>query len=331
MNITIVGAGAIGSYIAARLLMSGQPVSLLARGQTLAALQSRGLGLQDQDQAVRYLPVVATEDTSRLGPQDLVIVAVKEPALAALIPALRALIGPETHLLTAMNGIPWWFSAGLPGTAPQPLGSLDPDGQLAKLIAPERIIGCVLHMACTQPQPGVCRHVMGNRMLLGDALRQPADQPSAMLMQAADALGKAGFEVQTSAYIHKDIWFKLWGNMTHNPISALTRATTDQIIADPLTCELAVSVMQEAQRVGARIGCQLDQDPVARNQEALKLGAFKTSMLQDAEAGKALEYNALLGAFVELATRLDEPVPMARTLLGLIRLLDRNNRSAGHA
>ncbi|MCY0967431.1 2-dehydropantoate 2-reductase [Parathalassolituus penaei] len=320
MNIAIVGAGAIGGHIAARLLHSGQPVSLLARGQTLTQLHQQGLGWSSADSQRQFLPVIASDDAGLLGPQDLVIVAVKEPALAALVPQLRALIGPETRVLTAMNGIPWWFTAGIPALQQQRLSCLDPQGQLADLLPPERILGAVLHMACTNPAPGICHHVMGNRMVLGNA----CGGVDPTLQKVSELLGQSGFEVQVSDFIHKDIWFKLWGNMTHNPISALTRATTDQIIHDPLTCQLAVRVMTEAQQLGARIGCQLDQDPAARNQEALKLGAFKTSMLQDVEAGKPLEVNALLGAFVELAALLHEDVPWSGSLLGLLRLLANN-------
>lgn len=322
MNITIVGAGAIGGHIAARLVMSGQPVNLLARGNTLSALKQLGLGWHDASEPLRHLAVNASDDAALLGPQDLVIVAVKEPALAALVPQLRQLIGPETRLLTAMNGIPWWFTAGIPDLQSTALTCLDPQGQLASLLPPDRIIGAVLHMACRNPAPGICQHVMGNRMVLGNACGGTDET----LLAISSLLGSAGFEVQTSEVIQKDIWFKLWGNMTHNPISALTRATTDQIIEDPLTCELAVRIMTEARQLGARIGCQLDQDPAARNQEALKLGAFKTSMLQDVEAGKPLEVNALLGAFVELAAMLQQPVPWSASLLGLLRLFDRNRQ-----
>jgi 2-dehydropantoate 2-reductase len=322
MDITIVGAGAIGGYIAARLSASGQAVTLLARGNTLRALQEKGIGWQEQEGEATFYPVRAVASGAEAGLQDLLIIALKEPALAGLITQIHAMIGPNTQILTAMNGIPWWFTAGISGARNQVLSSLDPHGELARLIPVERLFGCVLHMACTSPRPGIVRHVMGNRMMIGQATTGLSDT----LETITRLLQQAGFEASTSAFIQKDIWFKLWGNMTHNPISALTCATTDQIIEDPLTCELAVRIMTEARHVGARIGCHLDQDPAARNQEALKLGAFKTSMLQDTEAGKPLEINALLGAFCELAEQLDEPAPHARSLLGLVRLFEKNRR-----
>ncbi|WP_221801568.1 2-dehydropantoate 2-reductase [Oceanobacter mangrovi] len=320
MNITIIGAGAIGGYIAARLAEHGQSVNMIARGETLAQLQQHGIGLQEGDGEVRYFPVNAVADASELPVQDLVIVAVKEPALQSILPHLQALKNPDTLLMTAMNGIPWWFTAGIDGARDVRLNSLDPDGQLTELISLYHVIGCVLHMACSSPSVGIVRHNMGDRMIIGPATRQPLPATDTI----AELLRRIGFQVETTDYVQRDIWFKLWGNMTHNPISALTLATTDQIVNDPYTSQLAVRIMQEAQQVGRRIGCAVDQDPVQRNLETLKLGAFKTSMLQDLEAGRPLEINALLGAFCDLAHKLDEPVPYAESLFGLIRLLDRN-------
>ncbi len=319
MNVCILGAGAIGGYITARLSQQGCHVNLIARGETLTQLQQHGIGLIEDNQPVQYFPVNAVAQASDLPPQDLVIIAVKEPALAGLVPQLRHLVKPHTRIVTAMNGIPWWFGAGLPGGAALHLEPLDPHHHLSALMPAEQVIGCVLHMACTCPTPGVIQHKMGNRMILGEAL----GGPSAALDGIANLLTGAGFDASTTDHIHKDIWFKLWGNMSHNPISALTRATTDQIIADPLTRQLSEDIMAEAQQVGTRIGCQLDTTPACRNQETLKLGAFKTSMLQDVEAGKTLEINALLGAFCNLAQQLGIETPFASTVLGLVRLLDR--------
>ncbi|MDO6683178.1 MULTISPECIES: ketopantoate reductase family protein [unclassified Oceanobacter] len=320
MNISVIGAGAIGGYIAARLASIDVRVNLIARGATLAALQQHGIGLQEGDQPPAFFSVNAVADATSLPSQDLIIVAVKEPALASVLPHIQALMGPNTRVMTAMNGIPWWFTAGLVSGQSIHLGSLDPQAALQQAIPSSQIIGCVLHMACSNVRTGVIRHSIGHRMVLGS----PGQQPDAGLHHIANLLNQAGFEASLSDYIQRDIWFKLWGNMTHNPVSALTHATTDQIINDPYTSQLVVRVMAEAQQVGCRIGCDIDQDPVERNREALKLGAFKTSMLQDVEANRPLEINALLGAFCDLAQQLSVAVPCAESLFGLVRLMDRN-------
>ncbi|MGB1091282.1 MAG: 2-dehydropantoate 2-reductase [Oceanobacter sp.] len=328
MKITLVGAGAIGGFLAAQLLASGTPVNMLARGQTLENLKAHGVGLQKKNAEPMFYPIEASDKAEDFGHQDLVIVCVKEPSLHSLVPQLEPLIGPNTCLMTAMNGIPWWFPEGLKSSQAIELPSLDPDQTLKNLIPAERIIGCVLHMGCTTPEPGLTRHVVGRSMFLGSAkpsAESESNNPGEVCLQELVGLLKqAEFNAKVSDHIHTDIWFKLWGNMTHNPISALTRATTDQIIHDPLTCKLTVNIMLEAQRVGAQIGCVIEQDAAARNQETLKMGAFKTSMLQDLEAGKSLEINALLGAFYDISEALDEPIPYAESLLGLVRLLARN-------
>ncbi len=319
MKVCIVGAGAIGLVFGARLAAGGHEVSAVARGETLVALRDRGMRLEEAD-GVRALPVHAVADSRDLGTQDLVVVAVKEPALAAVAPAVAPLLGPDTRILTAMNGVPWWFFDGLPGRLHgTTLASVDRAGDLRALLPTGRVLGCVVHMSCTSPAPGTSRIAMGNGLIVGEA----AGGPSPRLDELVAVLRAAGFEARASASIQHDIWYKLWGNMTMNPMSALTGATTDRILDDPLASDLVVAVMEEAARVGAAIGCPIAQTPPERNAVTRQLGAMRTSMLQDAERGRLLEIDALLAVVHEIAGRAGIPVPHTAGLLGLIRVFAR--------
>jgi len=316
MKICLYGVGAVGGLLGARIAATGRPVAAVARGTTLEALQRDGLGLETAA-GRHYHPLRAVADPAELGPQDLVIVAVKQPALAAVAAAIGPLVGPGTRVMTAMNGVPWWFFDGLPGPlAGERLTSVDPAGELRARIPSEQVIGCVVHIACATPAPGVSRHKMGNGLIIGE----PAGPASAATEAVAAVLREAAFDVTVSARIQRDIWFKLWGNMTMNPVSALTGATTDRILEDPLVDEFCVRVMEEAAAVGARIGCPVTQSPAARNAITRELGAMKTSMLQDVEAGRVLEIDALLGAVYEIAGKAGVAVPNTGALLGLVRL-----------
>jgi 2-dehydropantoate 2-reductase len=317
LKVGIVGLGAIGGWLAAHLQRTeGVRVSALARGDTLAAVRAHGLRL-DIGGETWCAPLDVSDDPAVLGEQDLVILAVKGPAVAAVAPQVAALCGPQTRVLTALNGLPWWFTAGLPVPGLQ-LASVDPGGLIAAQLPPERVIGCVVHASCALREPGWVRHVMGNGLLLGEA----AGGGSASLQAMTSLLSRAGFAAKAVDSIQREVFYKLWGNMTTNPVSALTRATTDRILADPLVCEFTTAIMREAAVIGERVGCPISQTPQDRHVITRSLGAFKTSMLQDIEAGRPIETDALLAAPRELAQQVGVPTPMLDALLGLTRLMD---------
>ena len=321
MKVCIVGAGAIGGWFAGHLghkLGDAVQLSALARGATLAALRQHGLRMDAADGERIVVPIRASDRPEELGPQDLVVLAVKGPALAAVAPAVKALLGPETRVLVAMNGVPWWFFDGLPGACQGlRLESVDPGGVVRALIPTDRVIGSVVHASCATPEPGLVRHVMGMGLIVG----APEGGRPAHLEQLLALLQRAGFEATLSERIQRDIWFKLWGNMTMNPISALTGATADRILDDELVRGFVTAVMREAAEIGARIGCAVDQTPEQRHMVTRKLGAFKTSMLQDAEAGRPLELDALVSAVREIAQKLGLATPFTDGMLGLTRLM----------
>ena len=316
MKICIYGAGAIGGWIGARLAAIGEPVSVVARGTTLAALQTHGLRLQQAD-GLLQVPVQAADNAAALGVQDLVVVAVKAPALAEVARGIAPLLGPHTIVLTAMNGVPWWFFQGFGGAyAGTALTAVDARGEIAAAIPAQHTIGCVVHASCALQAPGVVQHHFGNRLILGE----PSGLQTERVKALSALLGKAGFDAPLSEQIQRDTWYKLWGNMTVNPVSALTGATTDLILDDPLVRDFISRVMLEAKEIGARIGIPIDQQPEDRHAVTLKLGAFKTSMLQDVEAGKQVELDALVTVVQELGVLTGVPTPFTDALLGLSRL-----------
>jgi len=327
MKIAVVGLGAVGGLIAARLAAAGTEVCALARGATLAAVRAQGLRLVagGEQQVAR---IVVSDDARTLGTQDLVIVALKGPALVAAAASLQPLLGPQTIVMPAMNGVPWWFLQPLPetpGLTDQPLASVDPDGRIGAALPLARVLGCVVHLTCASPEPGLVRHGFGDRLIVGE----PAGGASVRVAAVCAALAQAGFEAEASADIRQDIWYKLWGNMTMNPVSALTGAASDRIIDDPLVHAFMLRTMEEAARIGAQIGCPIVQSGEERMAVARELGSFKTSMLQDALAGRALELDALVGAVHEIAGRLALPVPNIGALLGLTRLMARERGLGG--
>ena len=316
MKACIYGAGAIGGWIGSGLARAGCNVSLVARGATLDALKLHGLRLKQGRQVTSHA-VASSAQPAELGVQDLVVLAVKAPSLPEVVRQIAPLLGPETIVLTAMNGVPWWFLQGFGGAlAGTRLTSIDPAGALAEAVPAQHIIGCVVHASCSTSEPGLVQHHFGNKLIVGE----PTGEKTPRLLQLATLLEKAGFESEVSAQIQQDIWFKLWGNMTVNPISALTGATTDRIMDDKLVRGFISSVMLEAKEIGARIGIHIDQQPEDRHQVTRKLGAFKTSMLQDVEAGKAVELDALVGSVRELGQLTDVATPFTDALLGLARL-----------
>ncbi len=321
MKVCIVGLGAIGGIFAAWLggrLPAGEiRLSALARGATLDAVRQRGLRVDAVD-GPQYLPLHASSDPVGLGVQDLVVLCVKGPALAAVAPAVAALCGPHTQVLTAMNGVPWWFFHGLPGPcAGLDLQVVDPGGAVRALIPATQVVGCVVHLSSGSPEPGAVRHLSGNGLIIG----RPAGGDDERLRRLAGLLGRAGFAVTVSERIQREVWFKLWGNMTMNPVSALTGAPCDRILDDPLVRGFISSVMREAQAIGAGFGIPIHQAPEERHAVTRKLGSFKTSMLQDVEAGRPLEIDALVGAVREIGQQLELATPNIDALLGLVRLM----------
>ncbi len=317
MKVCIVGAGAIGGFIGTRLAAAGVTTSALARGATLSALRQHGWRL-DTAQGRVTAPLQASDDAAMLGEHDLVVIAVKGQALSAAAQGLTPLLGRETLVLPAMNGVPWWFCRGMAGFD-EPLHSVDAGAAIDRAIAFERVIGCVVHASSTSPEPGLVQHKMGQGLIVGE----PGGGRSERVQRVADLLARAGFDVTHSADVRRDIWYKLWGNLTMNPVSAITGATIDRVLADPLLREFCSAAMVEAAAIGARIGCTIDQSPEDRHAITARLGAFKTSMLQDVQAGRAVELDAIVGAVHEIGTRLRIDTPHIGALLGLARLFAR--------
>ena len=317
MKICIYGAGAIGGWIGAALAQAGERLNVVARGATLEALQRDGLSLMRGDIRTR-VPVHAVADPVELGVQDLVVVAVKAPALAGVAERIGPLLGPDTMVLVAMNGVPWWFLQGgfggeLTGTR---LAAVDPAGAIASAIPDRHVIGGVVHASCSLDEPGVVRHHFGNGLIIGE----PSGEATPRVEQLLALLTRAGIDAKLSAQIQKDVWFKLWGNMTVNPISALTGATTDLIMGDELLVGFISAVMLEAKEIGARIGIAITDSPADRHAVTRKLGGFRTSMLQDVEAGRAVELDALVSAVRELGQLTKVPTPFTDALLGMARV-----------
>lgn len=320
MKVCIIGAGAIGGFIGAKLALAGQAqVSALARNSTLHSLREHGWRVREGGE-LRHAPVAAASDAAaELGPQDLVVIAVKGPALTLVARGIAPLLGPRTRVLPAMNGVPWWFCQGLPGFDGQPLASVDPGGTIGAAIPRGRVVGCVVHVSASSPEPGLVQHGFGNGLIIGEA----AGGRSAEVQAIADLLAGAGLEVTHSADVRRDIWFKLWGNLTMNPVSAITGATADRVLDDPLVRGFCSAAMNEAAQVGGRIGCPIEQTPEDRHAITTKLGAFKTSMLQDVEAGRPIELDGIVTVVHEIAQRVGVATPNIDALLGLTRLFAR--------
>jgi 2-dehydropantoate 2-reductase len=323
MKICIVGAGAIGGFIGTKLAAMGvHEVFALARGDTLAALRQYGWRLSTNSGLVQAPLHMASSDAADLGEQDLIVIAVKSQSLGQVAPTLAPLIGKHTLILPAMNGVPWWFMSALQDNGPQAiwdklLQSIDPAGHIQTGLPAEQVIGCVVHASTSVASPGLAVHHGGQKLIIGE----PTGGESSRVLGLVEALSGAGFEAVYSKNIRYDIWYKLWGNMSMNPVSAITGATIDRVLGDKLVRGFCSSVMLEAQAIGARIGCAIDESPEDRHAVTAKLGAFKTSMLQDVEAGRAIELDAIVGAVREIGERLEMHTPNIDALLGLTRLL----------
>ena len=318
MKICVYGAGAVGGLMAAWLSRAGHEASVVARGSNLEALRRDGLRVLDRESGeTRTFAVRAESEPALLGPQDYVIVAVKAQSLADVAARIGPLVGPDTSIVTAMNGVPWWFfdRLGFHGGRER-LESLDPRGALAGAMPTERIVGCVVHFAASTPQPGLISHNMGRRLIVGE----PGGKNGERSRRIADALAAAGFDVTSSASIEKDFWVKLLGNVSFNPVSALTMSTADRLIEDRHVKDYMVGIMREVLAIGRAVGVDADIDPEARIDMARALGRFKTSMLQDLEAGKTLEIDGLLAGTLEIARKAGVPAPFTEALFGLIRV-----------
>ncbi len=320
MKVCIYGAGAIGGFIGTRLAASGAcTVSAVARRAALQALRDHGWRLRQGDNLMRAPLAAAADDPRELDAMDLVVVAVKGPALADVAQRIGPLLGAHTVVLPAMNGVPWWFAQSTPALGVEPLRSVDPEGRIGASIPLAHVVGCVVHASTFTPEPGLVEQHMGQGLIIGE----PAGGESPRVQRLAGLLRNAGFDTTLSPDIRQDIWYKLWGNMTMNPVSAITGASVDRIMADPLVLTFCTAVMQEAAQIGAGIGCAVAQTPEERHAVTRKLGAFRTSMQNDVDAGRAIELDALVTVVREIAQRLQIATPNIDALLGLTRLFAR--------
>lgn len=319
MKIAVVGAGAIGGYLGARLALAGEEVTFVARGANLQAIRAQGLRLIEEDGSERVAGGVrAVQQTAEAGPQDYVVLALKAHQVAAVAADLRALFAPHTAVVTMQNGIPWWYFHGLGGEyAGRAVTSVDPDGTIAGAIGNERIIGSVVYPASELVAPGVVRVIEGNRFTLGE----PDNSKSGRALRLSDALTRAGFKAPVSSDIRGEIWLKLLGNLTFNPVSALTHATLADICRFPRTRALAAEMMREAQAVAERLGARIRISIDKRIAGAQAVGEHKTSMLQDVEHGRTLELDALLGSVIELARITGLPTPHCDAVYACASLL----------
>jgi len=319
MKVAVVGAGAIGGYLGARLARSGEDVTFIARNRNLAAINARGFKLILEDGSEELAPTVrAVQHMADAGPQDVVLLTVKAHQVVDLLPDLRQLFGPQTMVVTMINGIPWWYFHRLGGAHEgRGLDSVDAGGRIAALIEPERLIGSVVYPAAELVEPGVVRLIEGNRFTLGELNGERTERIDAL----SQVLMRAGFKAPVSKDIRSELWIKLWGNLSFNPISALTHATLEDICRYPATRALAASMMTEARTVAEALGVRFKISLEQRIAGAEAVGAHKTSMLQDVEAGRALELQALVGAVVELGRITDTPTPSIDAIYAATQLL----------
>jgi 2-dehydropantoate 2-reductase len=315
MKICIFGAGAIGGLLGVKLARSGHDVSFVARGAHLEALRTNGATLLT-DGHTQTVQAACSDKPAELGAQDLVILATKATAASDAARAAAPLLGRDTAIVTAMNGVPFWYFHKLPGKwAELRVTSVDPDGAQWDGIGPDRAIGCVVYAAGEIAAPGVIRHISGKRFILGEI--DGATTPR--IRRIAEAFAAAGFDAPVSAHIRAEIWRKLWGNLSFNPVSVLTHATLDTLATDADSRPALRAMMEEAAEVARRLGVTLGMSVDARIEMAAQVGAHKTSMLQDLERGRPMEIDALLGAVVEMARLVGAATPMCDTILGLVR------------
>ncbi len=327
MKIAVVGAGAIGGYLGAKLSMAGEDVTFIARNRNLQAINANGFKLILEDGTHAHAPNArAVQHPADAGPQDAVLLTVKAHQVADLLPDLRGLFGPQTMVVTMINGVPWWYFQRLGGAWDgQVLESVDPGGRIAAQIESERIIGSVVYPASELVEPGVVRVIEGNRFTLGELDGSRSERIEAL----SQAMIRAGFKSPVSKDIRGEIWVKLWGNLSFNPISALTHATLEEICTFAPTRQLAAAMMTEAQAIGEKLGVEFKVSLDKRIAGAQAVGAHKTSMLQDVEHGRAIELAALVGAVIELGCITGVPTPTIDAVHALASLLARTLQTQG--
>jgi 2-dehydropantoate 2-reductase len=317
MKICIFGAGAIGGYMGAKLAMAGADVSLVARGPHLAAIADKGLTLIEEGADPVTVPVRASANPTDLGPQDYVIVTLKAHSVPPVVAAMQPLIGAHTTIVSGVNGVPWWYfhkiGGALEGTR---LASVDPGNVQWDGFGPDRVLGCVVYPAAEVSTPGTIRHIEGNRFSLGEPDGSKSDRATAL----SQALQAAGLKAPVRPRLRDEIWVKLWGNLSFNPISALTHATLDVLCTDPGTRSVARAMMLEAQAIAEALGVTFPIDVERRIDGGAAVGAHRTSMLQDLDANRPMEIDALVKSVQELGRITDLPTPTIDTVLALITL-----------
>ena len=320
MKVCIVGAGAIGGYMAVRIANAGHNVSVIARGPHLAAIKDRGMKLIEENDEFVAENLTATEFVGELGPMDVVLLALKAHQIVPIVNDMSVLLGPNTVIVTLQNGIPWWYFQNFAGDyANRVVETVDPGGLLFNSIDPDRLIGCIAYPATTISKPGVIQHIEGNRFPVGELSGMKTER----VQMVSDLFAESGFKSRILDDIRSEIWLKLWGNLTFNPISALTHSTLVDICQFPLTRQLAVAMMTEAQTVGERLGAHFRIPMEKRIAGAESVGKHKTSMLQDVEAGKPIEIESMLGAVIELAEVTGVQTPTLRAIYACVSLLDK--------
>jgi 2-dehydropantoate 2-reductase len=323
MKICVFGAGAIGGYMGVKLAQAGADVSLVARGPHLAAMKSKGLTLIEEDGAPQTVQVTASDTPADLGPQDYVIVTLKAHSVPPVVAKMQPLIGPNTTIVSGVNGVPWWYfhkiGGDLEGTR---LASVDPGNAQWDGFGPDRVLGCVVYPAAEVSEPGTIKHIEGNRFSLGEPDGSKSERATAL----SQALSAAGLKAPVRPRLRDEIWVKLWGNLSFNPISALTHATLDVLCTDAGTRPVARNMMLEAQAVAEKLGVKFPIDVDRRIDGGAAVGAHRTSMLQDLDAGRPMEIDALVGSVQELGRVTGTPTPTIDTVLALIQL---RGRTAG--
>ena len=321
MKICVFGAGAIGGFLAVRLANAGQDVSVVARGPHLAAIRENGLRLRS-DGGEETAKVAATDDASDLGPQDYLVITLKAHSVPPIAEKLKPLIGPETCIVSAMNGVPYWYFHGLEGWEDRRVEAVDPGGAVSAALPPEQALGCVIYPACEVDEPGVIRHVNGDRFTLGEPDGSKSDRAVAL----SEAMKGAGLKAPVRPKIRDEIWVKLWGNLAFNPLSALTGDTLDILATRHDLRAVARAMMVEGQAVGEALGTRFAIDVDKRIEGAAGVGAHKTSMLQDFERGRPMEIDALVTAVSELGRMVEVPTPTIDMILALVQA---RGRTAG--
>ena len=320
MKVCIVGAGAIGGYMAVRIANAGHNVSVIARGPHLAAIKDRGMKLIEENDEFVAENLTATEFVGELGPMDVVLLALKAHRIVPIVNDMSVLLGPNTVIVTLQNGIPWWYFQNFAGDyANRVVETVDPGGLLFNSIDPDRLIGCIAYPATTISKPGVIQHIEGNRFPVGELSGMKTER----VQMVSDLFAESGFKSRIIDDIRSEIWLKLWGNLTFNPISALTHSTLVDICQFPLTRQLVATMMTEAQTVGERLGAHFRIPMEKRIAGAESVGKHKTSMLQDVEAGKPIEIESMLGAVIELAEVTGVQTPTLRAIYACVSLLDK--------